>query len=206
MLRVLFALPIAGAIALALFSFMAWMVDNGHRRAPEPSEALSFNMVMVEDEQDVQRRQRSVPEQPKAPEVPEQMPVSQAKSQASTVSPMSMQPMLGLSTSIDGLAISAPTFGDFGVNQQAMPLYRVEPRYPARALKRGAQGYVVLKFTIDPTGRPQDIEVVDAQPKRMFEKEAIRALRKWKYQPKVEDGNALAQAGQTVRLEFKLAK
>lgn len=72
MLRVLFALPIAGVIALALFSFMAWMVDGGHRRAPEPSEALSFNMVMVENEQDVQRRQRSVPEQPKAPEVPDQ--------------------------------------------------------------------------------------------------------------------------------------
>lgn len=206
MLRVLFALPIAGAIALALFSFMAWMVDGGHRRAPEPSEALSFNMVMVENEQDVQRRQRSVPEQPKAPKVPDQAPVSQAKNQASTVSPMAMQPMLGLSTTIDGLAISAPTFGDFGVNQQAMPLYRVEPRYPARALERGAEGYVILKFTIDPTGRPQDIEVLEAKPKRMFEKEAIRALKKWKYQPKVEEGNALAQAGQTVRLEFKLAK
>ena len=206
MLRVIFALPIATVIALALFSFMAWMVDGGHRGAPEASEAIRFNMVMVESEQEVQRRQRSVPEQPKAPEVPDQLPLSQAKSQASQVSPLANQAMLGLSTSIDGLAISAPTFGDFGVNQQAMPLYRVEPRYPARALKRGAEGFVVLKFTIDPSGRPIEIEIMDAQPKRMFEKEAIQALRKWKYQPRVEDGRALAQLGQTVRLEFKLAK
>ncbi|GAK84593.1 ferric siderophore transport system [Vibrio ponticus] len=206
MIRLLLSIPIAGAIALALFSFMAWMVDNGHRRAPEPSEAVSFNMVMMENEQEVQRRQRSVPEQPKPPEVPEQMEVSQARAETTSVSPMSMQPTLGLDTAIDGLAISAPTFGDFGVNQQAMPLYRVEPRYPAKALRRGAEGFVVLRFTIDPTGRPTDIEVVDANPKRMFEKEAVRALRKWKYQPKVEDGSALSQFGQTVRLEFKLAK
>ena len=206
MIRVLLSLPIAAAIALALFSFMAWMVDGGHRRAVEQSEAVSFNMVMIENEQEVQRRQRTVPPQPKPPEVPEQMRLSQAKAKASTVSPLSMQPTLGLDTAIDGLAISTPSFGDFGVNQQAMPLYRVEPRYPAKALRRGAEGFVVLRFTIDPTGRPTDIAVVDANPKRMFEKEAIRALRKWNYQPKVVDGNALSQLGQTVRLEFKLAK
>ena len=204
--RLLISLPIAALFALMLFTFMAWMVDHGHQRAPEQSESLSFNMVMVENEQDVQRRQRSVPEQPKAPEVPEQQPVSQARTQVSQVSPLAMQPTLGLNTAVDGLAISAPTFGDFGVNQQAMPLYRVEPRYPAKALKRGAEGFVVLKFTIDPTGRPTDIEVLDANPKRMFEKEAMRALRKWKYQPKVVDGTSFAQVGQTVRLEFKLAK
>ncbi|KGY12262.1 energy transducer TonB [Vibrio tubiashii] len=203
--RFLIATPIALSCAVAIFSLMAWMVDIGHRRAPEPSEALSFNMVMVENEQDVQRRQRSVPEQPQAPEVPEQMPTSQANPKLSQLSPMS-QPMLGLNTAIDGLAISAPSFGDFGVNQQAMPLYRVEPRYPAKALKRGAEGYVVMKFTIDPTGKPVDIEVVEANPRRMFEREAIRALKKWKYQPKVVDGSAIAQFGQSVRLEFKIAK
>ncbi|WCP65819.1 energy transducer TonB [Vibrio tubiashii] len=203
--RLLIATPIALSCVVAIFSLMAWMVDISHRRAPEPSEALSFNMVMVENEQDVQRRQRSVPEQPQAPEVPEQMPTSQTNTQLTQVSPVA-QPMLGLDTAIDGLAISAPTFGDFGVNQQAMPLYRVEPRYPTKALKRGAEGYVVMKFTIDPTGKPIDVEVVEANPKRMFEREAIRALKKWKYQPKVVDGGAIAQLGQTVRLEFKIAK
>ncbi|MCG9576755.1 energy transducer TonB [Vibrio tubiashii] len=203
--RLLIATPIALSCVVAIFSLMAWMVDISHRRAPEPSEALSFNMVMVENEQDVQRRQRSVPEQPQAPEVPEQMPASQANTQATQVSPVA-QPMLGLDTAIDGLAISAPTFGDFGVNQQAMPLYRVEPRYPTKALKRGAEGYVVMKFTIDPTGKPIDVEVVEANPKRMFEREAVRAVKKWKYQPKVVDGTAVAQLGQSVTVEFNIPK
>lgn len=203
--RMLIATPIALSCVVAIFSLMAWMVDINHRRAPEPSEALSFNMVMVENEPDVQRRQRSVPEQPKAPEVPQQSPMSQANTELTQVSSIT-QPALGLNTAIEGLVISAPSFGDFGVNQQAMPLYRVEPRYPTKALKRGAEGYVVMKFTIDPTGKPVDVEVVEANPKRMFEREAIRALKKWKYQPKVLDGGAISQFGQTVRLEFKITK
>ena len=206
MIRLLLALPIAAAMGIALFSFMAWMVDNGHHRTQENSETLSFNMVMVESEQEVQRRQRAVPEKPKAPEPPPEAQISTSKAEVTPINPMSSIPALDLNTSISGLAISAPTFSDFGSNQQAMPLYRVEPRYPAKALKRGAEGYVLMSFTIDETGRPVDIEITDAKPRRMFERNAIRALKKWKYQPKVIDGKAIAQVGQTVKLEFKLAE
>ncbi|MFA0522032.1 energy transducer TonB [Vibrio sp. 10N.222.52.C3] len=206
MIRLFLALPLAGALGLALFSFMAWMVDNGHQRSPDDSETLSFNMVMVEQEQEVQRRQRAVPEKPEMPEPPPEAQTSQLQAEVTPLNSMSSLPSLDLNTSIDGLAINAPTFSDFGSNQQAMPLYRVEPRYPAKALKRGAEGHVIMSFTIDETGRPIDIQVTDANPRRMFEREAMRALKKWKYQPKVVDGKAIAQVGQTVKLEFKLAK
>ncbi|CAH6824150.1 Ferric siderophore transport system, periplasmic binding protein TonB [Vibrio chagasii] len=206
MIRLFLALPLAGALGLALFSFMAWMVDNGHQRSPDDSETLSFNMVMVEQEQEVQRRQRAVPEKPEMPEPPPEAQTSQSQAEVTPLNSMSSLPSLDLNTSIDGLAINAPIFSDFGSNQQAMPLYRVEPRYPAKALKRGAEGHVIMSFTIDETGRPIDIQVTDANPRRMFEREAMRALKKWKYQPKVVDGKAIAQVGQTVKLEFKLAK
>jgi len=206
MIRLFLALPLAGALGLALFSFMAWMVDNGHQRSPDESETLSFNMVMVEQEQEVQRRQRAVPEKPEMPEPPPEAQRSQSQAEVTPLNSMSSLPSLDLNTSIDGLAINAPTFSDFGSNQQAMPLYRVEPRYPAKALKRGAEGFVIMSFTIDETGRPVDIKVTDANPRRMFEREAMRALKNWKYQPKVVDGKAIAQVGQTVKLEFKLAK
>lgn len=206
MIRLFLALPLAGALGLALFSFMAWMVDNGHQRSPDNSETLSFNMVMVEAEQEVQRRQRAVPEQPEMPEPPPEAQPAQSQAEVTPLNSMSSLPSLDLNTSVDGLAINAPTFSDFGSNQQAMPLYRVEPRYPAKALKRGAEGHVIMSFTIDETGRPVDIQVTDANPRRMFEREAMRALKKWKYQPKVVDGKAIAQVGQTVKLEFKLAK
>lgn len=206
MLRLVLATPFAALICLSLFAFMAWMVDHGNQRAPTASKALSFNMVMIEQDNAVQRRQRSVPEQPKMPEPPPESPISKSQNTVTNTAKLSSVPSLGLDTSINGIAINAPTFGDFGVNQQAMPLHRVEPSYPSRALKRGIEGYVVLSFTIDETGRPIDINVVEAKPKRMFERDAMRALRNWKYQPKLMDGKAVTQPGQSVKLEFRLAK
>ncbi len=204
--RLLLALPLSLLISVSLFSFMAWMVDHGHRRAPKASEAVRFDMVMVENDADVQRRQRSVPKQPEPPKAPEPMDLSQADTQVEPMSQVTPISDLGLNTALDGIAISAPNLKGTMGNQQALPLYRVEPRYPSNALKRKIEGYVVMRFTIDETGRPTDIEVIEAEPSRMFEREAMRALRNWKYQPKVEDGVSMQQFGQTVRLEFKLAQ
>ncbi|ACY53530.1 energy transducer TonB [Vibrio diabolicus] len=204
--RLLLALPASLLISVSLFSFMAWMVDKGNQRAPEASEAVRFDMVMVENEADVQRRQRSVPEQPEPPQAPEPMDLSQADTQMEPMSQMTPVSALGLNTALEGIAISAPNLKGTMGNQQALPLYRVDPRYPSKALKRRVEGYVIMRFTIDATGRPKDIEVIEAEPQRMFEREAIRALKKWKYQPKVEDGVSIEQYGQTAKVEFKLAK
>ena len=205
MLRILIAIPAAFVMALGLFTFMAWMVDNGNHRPEAEKQLLAFDMVMVEQEREAQRRQRAVPEKPETPEPPPQaMPQATNQAVTNTISPS--MPNLNLDASVSGLAINMPTFSDFGSNQQAMPLYRVEPKYPSRAMKQGAEGYVVMSFTIDPQGRPTDISVLDAKPRRLFEREAIQALRKWKYQPKVVDGKSIAQVGQTVRLEFKIQK
>ncbi|BDR20734.1 energy transducer TonB [Vibrio diabolicus] len=204
--RLLLALPASLLISVSLFSFMAWMVDKGNQRAPEASEAVRFDMVMVENEADVQRRQRSVPEQPEPPQAPEPMDLSQADTQMEPMSQMTPVSALGLNIALEGIAISAPNLKGTMGNQQALPLYRVDPRYPSKALKRRVEGYVIMRFTIDATGRPKDIEVIEAEPQRMFEREAIRALKKWKYQPKVEDGVSIEQYGQTAKVEFKLAK
>ncbi|EEY44124.1 energy transducer TonB [Vibrio mimicus] len=204
--RLILASPIALAVTLALFSLMAWMVDNGGKSIPKPTSTLSFTMVMAEQEQDVQRRQRSIPEQPQVPQVPTQAPARSEQTAAMDVSSLNPMVDLNLSTAIEGVAVNAPQFGEFSVNQQVMPLHRVEPNYPAKALQRGVEGYVTLRFNIDELGKTRDIEVVDSNPKRYFEREAMLALRNWKYQPKIVDGKAVVQTGLTVRLEFKLQK
>ncbi|MUI54531.1 energy transducer TonB [Aliivibrio fischeri] len=206
MFRLLMALPIAVAISIALFSLMAWMVDNGNQAKPEASEQLSFTMMMVEPESEIQRRQRSVPEQPKPLEQPPEAKLSQSQSEVSSVTPVTPMSSSGLDTAINGLKISAPTFGSFKTNQQAMPLYRVEPKYPSRALKRRIEGYVIMSFSIDETGKPFAVSVQEAKPKRLFDRDAMRALKQWKYQPKLVEGKAIIQQNQTVRLEFKLAE
>ncbi|MCM0148889.1 energy transducer TonB [Photobacterium galatheae] len=205
MFRLLLAAPLAMCVTGGLFSFMAWMVDNGHHQSPEAKETLAFNMVMVEQESETQRRQRTVPEKPDTPEPPpESVPKHASTNSAVTPLASPTMPSVALDASVTGMAIQLPAFSDIGKDQQIMPLYRVEPKYPPRALKRNIEGFVILSFTIDPRGRPTAIEVVDAQPKRMFDREAIRALKSWKYQPKLEAGKAVAQPGQSVKLEFKL--
>lgn len=56
MLRVLIAIPAAFVMALGLFTFMAWMVDNGHQPPDDDKKVLAFDMVMVEQEREAQRR------------------------------------------------------------------------------------------------------------------------------------------------------
>ncbi|MCV5855773.1 hypothetical protein OFN53_34680, partial [Escherichia coli] len=82
--------------------------DNGNQRAPKPSEAVRFDMVMVENDADVQRRQRSVPEQPEPPQAPEPMELSQANTQVEPMSQVTPISALGLNTALDGIAINAP--------------------------------------------------------------------------------------------------
>ena len=61
-----------------------------------------------------------------------------------------------------------------------------------------------MSFTINEVGGVEDIEVIDAEPKRVFDREARRALRKWKYKPKVVDGKAVKQTDMFVQLDFTL--
>ncbi len=80
------------------------------------------------------------------------------------------------------------------------PLKRVDPQYPAMAAKKGTQGSVDLRFTIEKSGKVSDIEVVDAKPSGVFEKAAIRAVSQWQYQPQEKAFHSML-----VRLDFRLA-
>lgn len=204
--RFFIATPIALFLSISVLSFMALMVSVDSDRNLKKTESLAFNMVMVEEDSALQRRQRAAPEKPKAPQAPQQLSAltsqTPSPSNISPVSPMT----LGLDTSISGIEISSPKFGDFGVTQNVMPLSRVEPNYPARALKRNIEGSITLSFTIDAKGRAVDVKVTSAQPKRIFDREAIRAIKKWRYQPKIVDGVAVSQFGISQTIEFKLDK
>lgn len=208
MLRLCIALPPALLTVVGLFSAMAWMVDNPQPVMADESAKLAFNMVMLEEEAQVKRRQRAVPKQPKTPEPPPQVEPMVSQTPLATAN-VPVVPDLNLDVAISGIAVTTPQFDTLEVqelanNQQVMPLYRVQPSFPDKALRRGIEGYVTVSFTIDPQGRPTDIQITDANPRRMFDREAIKALRRWKYQPKIVNGQAVSQVGQSIKLEFKL--
>lgn len=208
MLRFVLALPIAGCLAIVLFSLMAWLVNTPQQTQQHSMEATKVSYLVSEQENEARTRSRILPPEPKV--TPTQAPQTFVNSPQ----PLSIPSMdvsidtgsLGLNINIGTVDVLAPQIAQVSSSQQAMPLYRVDPNYPAKARKRRAEGFVIIKFNIDPQGKPIDLEVIDANPKRLFEQEALKALKQWRYQPKLEFGKAVVQHGQTVKLEFRQPK
>lgn len=94
-------------------------------------------------------------------------------------------------------ADSAPQNRDFQVTR------RVNPTYPQQALRARQSGWVELSFTVTANGDVEDVEVVNANPRRVFDREAVRAMGQWKFTPRVENGRPVAAKARQ-RLEFSL--
>jgi protein TonB len=85
-----------------------------------------------------------------------------------------------------------------------LPIVKVTPVYPRRALQRGIQGYVIVEFTVNKTGAVVDIFVVEANPEGIFDDAAMDAAKKFKYKPRVVNGEPAAVSGVQNRITFKI--
>lgn len=82
-------------------------------------------------------------------------------------------------------------------------LKRVAPEYPEDAVRKGIEGAVDLAFLVSPSGDVSDVTVVHAEPSGIFNRAAIAAVRRWKYQPRTVNGVAV-QSEVQLRVTFKL--
>ncbi len=85
--------------------------------------------------------------------------------------------------------------------REAKLIRRITPDYPSAAKRDGIEGSVDLDVTVSSRGVVEDVSVVQATPPDMFEKSAVAAVRKWKYDPRFVDGLA-SEAHVKVHLEF----
>lgn len=97
-----------------------------------------------------------------------------------------------------------PTAAPAPVVQQPRLLERVEPDYPSAARRRSLEGRVVLRFTVSRTGRVEDIEVIEATPRGVFDRAAKAALRQWRYTPKTVDSEPVEVRGAQTQFIFQL--
>ncbi|WP_161629947.1 energy transducer TonB [Desulfogranum mediterraneum] len=71
-------------------------------------------------------------------------------------------------------------------------LARIPPVYPLRALRRGIEGWVRVRFLVDQQGQVGSIQVVAAEPAGVFEQSVLRCVAKWQYRPGTVEGVAVS--------------
>ena len=101
--------------------------------------------------------------------------------------------------SASGFSLS-PSDGDY------LPIVKVQPIYPRRALERGIEGYVIVQFTVTKQGTTKDIKVVESHPPGVFDRAAVQAAAKFKYKPRVVDGQPIQVPGVKNKITFKIEK
>lgn len=91
----------------------------------------------------------------------------------------------------------------FIADGEYLPIVRVMPQYPARAAEKGLEGYVIVEFSVTPVGSTVNVIVIESS-NRLFERNAVRAAERFKYKPRVVDGEAVYVEGVRNRIEFEL--
>ncbi|WP_286262946.1 M56 family metallopeptidase [Thalassotalea atypica] len=86
-------------------------------------------------------------------------------------------------------------------NTSVSPIKRIEPKYPIEAAEQKIEGSVMLKFDIKADGSVDNVSVLKAEPKKVFDKTSKIALRQWKYSP-----SSKGSKNNTVQLDYALDK
>lgn len=187
----------AAVVTLGLLAGMQQLTARG-RRAPERIRATPIEIARPEreTETDTERRRRPPPRaRPPAPPDPRSWrprPTTRPRERLD----------LGAALFAPELDLAIPGLGGVPSDADVSPLLRVPPQYPPRAAQRGIEGWVLVEFTVAETGAVRDVVVVDADPPHIFDHAALRAVRKWKYQPKRLNGRPVERTGVQAVLRF----
>jgi len=108
-------------------------------------------------------------------------------------------------------AISEPAFagdkgyvGDDGTEIEVTRVSSPAPEYPRRAIRLGLEGAVMLEFDVDTDGSVLDPYVVESTPAGVFDRAAIKSVRKFLYEPPMYNGTSVKVNNVQIKLTFKL--
>jgi len=191
---------VALAVTFGLFFLMQYLISMGGGGAADVRDFDVIEFVRLQRDSEVKTRDRQMPEKEKPPEPPPPPDMQMSESEAPQADAMAIAaPSVDVSPDVSG----GLSIGAGATDADSVPIVRVPPQYPMRAAERGIEGWVLLEFTITPAGTVRDPVVLDADPPRIFDRAAIRAIKKWKYRPRVVDGVAVSRKQQN-RLVFEL--
>lgn len=189
----------AALITFGLFFGMQWLIATGDIQLEDAGERVRVEMAQVRDVQEVRQVERK-PEAPAEVEAAPDMNID-LSSAVDNVGAGGVE--IGASA-MEVAPISTGTGGFSATDGEYLPIVRVNPQYPPRASENGVEGHVLVEFTVTAEGTTENVIVIESSHK-MFERNAVKAAQKYKYKPRVVDGEPIPVTGVRVRIEFKLA-
>ena len=208
MIRIAVSLFSGVSIALALFWVMHYMISNNQQGFKKTSDLHITEFVRFKRAPKIHSKDRLVPEKPKPKKRPLQPKLKLHNAQLKPADMPDMElPNLDISipsSSFGGSVLTGLQVGTGEISSNIIPLVRIPPTYPMRAASRRIEGWVKIEFTITKEGTVKDAVVVAAQPNSIFNRAALKAIKRWKFKPHIIAGEAYEQrAAQTLKFDLK---
>ena len=197
-LRSIFGAVIAVPIAIGLFYIMQALVTRDFQQ--ETVKARKIADIVVPNKVIETNLKEVLPEKVEDPDEP---PPDMEPLDFDTdldMSTANMAPTVAVNVSINASGLSS---GD----GEYLPIVKVAPIYPRRAQTRGITGYCIVTYTVTTTGAIRDPYVEnesDCSPRGIFERASLKAALKFKYKPRVVDGQAIEVAGVQNKFTYEL--
>ncbi|MGJ8687225.1 MAG: TonB family protein [Spongiibacteraceae bacterium] len=197
-IRMLIGAALAFLVTSALFIIMPYLIEMADKTLDEKPRTKLADIQMPDTK--IETMRDSKPEKPKQPDEPppdmEQPELDDANPDVEAIS-MAPQQGFALTNTAGGLSAS---------DGEYLPIVKVAPIYPRRAQSRGTTGYCTVEYTVTKSGTTRDIVAVDCSPPGYFERASVKAATKFKYKPRVVDGDPIEVPGIQNRFTFELEK
>lgn len=196
LLRLPLTILFGGAFSLWVF-WVLWSLISQPINVEGMMEAtrIEFSRMRRDSEAATKRDERVEREPPPPAPVMPRMSFSAGSVDNSVAR---LTPTINTASAISRMDLSA------GSDTDVIPLVRIAPEYPQRAISRGIEGWVQVQFTITATGAVTDEVVVASDPPRIFDEAALRSIARWRYNPKIEGGVAVERIGVQTIIRFTL--
>ena len=190
------AIAIGAGVTFGLLFIMQLLIATGRGAIVDGPGFRVVDFVRVEREQTIETKQ----DKPDKPPEPDQQPdIPQADNSGNFDNSLAVSmstPRLTTNLNVGNLG--------FGVaDGEYLPIVKVAPIYPARAASRGLEGYVIVEYTVTRTGTTKDARVVESSSS-LFERAAVDSALKYKYKPRVIDGEPVEVPGVRTIIRFEL--
>jgi len=198
--RYAFSIVIGTVVTLSLLFVMHLLILYGEDAVQKERTRHNLDFVRVKRNESLNTEDFTPEKPPKPPETPPETPpqdMDNVDPNAPTINIAA--PDVNMNSDIGGPSGMNIAEGDY------LPIVRVAPVYPARALSRGLEGHVDLSFTVTLTGTVRD-PIIMFSTSSLFERAATRAVLKFKYKPRVVDGIPVDVPGVKTRITFRIEK